>query len=219
MTAFTEYSYIWPARPSKAIPSQLLTFYEERGWVAQFKKNGTCTVLYVTPEREVIVKTRHNDDHKNWKPDASGEWFKTIPGKNWYVFFVEVLHNKVSTIKDTIYVFDIAVSDGTLLVNKTFTERQQIIKNLFGIDKNLHVNATPSHYVINDKLWVARCIESGFSDIMKFIQNRADKTEGNPEDEGLVLKNPTAIFDRPSRQTSNSDWQVKCRVGSKNFSF
>lgn len=219
---YDQFTYLWPPRPDKAIPDNMLHFYEKRGWVAQMKKNGTNTVLFVSPEKEIITKTRHNDDHKAWKQNDSKalDVFKTLPGDGWYVINCELLHNKTALVKDTLFIFDIMVADGELLVGSTFLERQEILKNLFGIrdEGNVVSLSDTSHYVINSNVWLAKTIEGNFKQIMR-IANQQKPVEGAPVDEGVVLKNPKARLEMPGRQKSNSSWQVKCRVAHKNYNF
>lgn len=215
------YTYLWPPRPAKAIPSGMINFYEKRGWVAQMKKNGTCTVVFVSPEGEITFKTRHNDDHKMWAPtERSQEIFTNLPGKGWYVFVVEVLHNKTSLIKDTVYIFDILVNDGDLLVGKTFTERMDLLKDLFNVrdDDNVVSLGSDSHYVLNSHAWLAKTITADLTSVWR-VANNTKPEEGAPVDEGIVLKNPVAKLEMPGKKTSNSKWQVKCRVGHKNYVF
>lgn len=214
------YTYLWPPRPKKAIPDNQLHFFEKRGWVAQMKKNGTCTVVFVSPEGEITFKTRHNADHKMWKPtEKSTAIFKNLPGEGWYVFVVEVLHNKTSQVKDTIYIFDILVNDGELLIGKTFLERMNMLKEIFGIhDENNVVSlSNTSHYVLNSNAWLARTIEGNFEQVMRIANNQKPEV-GAPLDEGIVLKNPKSKLDTPNKNRNNS-WQVKCRVGHKNYDF
>lgn len=223
--AFDKYTYLWPPRPSKAISSAMLNFYEKRDYVAQYKKNGTCTVLYVTPEKEIIAKTRHNDDHKRWEPtDKSTGVFKNLPGDGWYVFVVEVLHSKVKDIKDTVYIFDILVNDGQDLVGTTFMERQDMLHEIFDIkheDDDTNVTQmfdSESHHALSPNVWLAKLIKGDFKKLMRVINSQTPE-EGAPENEGIVLKNPSARLEPESRAASNGGWQVKCRVEHKNYSF
>ena len=216
------YTYLWPPRPDKAIPDNMIHFYTNRGWVGQMKKNGTCTVLFVSPEKEIITKTRHNSEHKMWKQGESNalDIFKTLPGEGWYVFVCELLHNKTALVKDTFYIFDIMVNDGELLVGSTFTERQDQLKNMFNIidEDNVVSLSHNSHYVLNRNVWLAKTITTGFDQVMR-LANQQKPVEGAPVDEGIVLKNPLAKLEMPGRQKSNSRWQVKCRIAHKNYDF
>lgn len=210
---YTAFEYLWPPRPDskRAVPANGamgLSFYEKRGWVGQYKKNGTCNVIAISPDKEMIAMSRHNDEHKLWSPsDNSMAAFKNLPGKGWYVFVAELLHSKVPGIRDTNYLFDILVADGDYLIGKTFMERQHILNELFPET----VRDEYSHRVINDNTWIAKLIDGGFRAVFNALMA--------PEDEGLVLKNPKAKLELCSRPTANTSWQVKCRVAHKNFSF
>ena len=216
------YTYLWPPRPSKAIPENMIHFYESRGWVAQMKKNGTNTVMFVTPDKEIITKTRHNADHKAWDQSSSKalDIFASLPGDGWYVLNCELLHSKTSLVKDTFYVWDILVADGDLLVGKTYTERQDILKKLFNVEEvdNVIQLGNDSHYILNEKVWLAKTITNGFDKVMR-LANAQKPEKGAPVDEGIVMKNPSAKLEMPGRKTSNSKWQVKCRIAHKNYDF
>ena len=215
------YNSLYPPRPDKAIPDNMLHFYEKRGWVGQMKKNGTCTVVFVSPNGDVTYKTRHNDEHKMWAPTERSQLvFENLPTGNWHVFVCEVLHNKTALIKDTIYIFDILVWDGELQVGKTFTERMDLLKEIFHIneEENVIPLSDNSHYILNSNAWLAKTIENGFEQIMR-VANNQKPAEGAPIDEGIVLKNPNAKLEMPGRKKSNSKWQVKCRIAHKNYDF
>ena len=220
---YENYQYLWPPRPSKAIPDAQLGWYEKRGWVGQMKKNGTCTVVFVSPDGELTFKTRHNDDHKMWTPTPkSTECFRDLPGKGWYVFVVEVLHNKTALIKDTVYIFDILVNDGELLLGTTFTERMDMLKKIFGVedfdDPNVVRLSQESHYVLSPNCWLAKTITGDFAKVMR-VANAQKPESGAPVDEGIVLKRPDAKLEMPTKASANSRWQVKCRVAHKNYDF
>lgn len=211
MLRFEKYRYLWPPRPSnnKAIMVPAIAHFEKQGWVAQVKKEGTCSVLAVTPERTIKAMNRHEEEHKLWSPTAaSTKAFLDLPGDGWYVFVAELLHSKVAGgPKDTNYLFDILVADGNYLVGKTFAERQAILSDLFphAIDE------TFSHRVITPNTWVAKLHTNGFQELFRGLTA--------PEDEGVVIKNPNAPLEMCSRESSNNGWQVKCRRAKKRIGF
>jgi hypothetical protein len=211
---YERYEYLWPPRPDskRAVPptgAMGLSFYERRGWFAQIKKNGTCNVIAVSPEGELVTMNRHRETHKLWNPTpASSAAFQKLPGKGWYVFVAELLHSKVTNgPRDTNYIFDVLVADGEYLVGKTFLERQAILADIFPKSKS----ETASHRVIDSNTWVAKLIKSDFEGVFEGLSSA--------EDEGLVIKNPMAKLELCSRQAANTAWQVKCRKTHKNFSF
>lgn len=209
MLKYTQYGYVWPPRPETAIPSDMLGYYEKERWVAQIKKNGTCSLIFVSPEGEVIFKTRHNDDHKAWSPlPEHKEFFRSISGGQWAVFEAELLHNKGNTVKNTFYIFDIIVWQGDYLTGTTFAERQGLLQNIFKDDMQ---TGTVDHWNITDKIWLAKPITSNFLELYESLTHQ--------EDEGLVLKNPEAKLKLCNKQNANGGWQVKCRRQHKNYSF
>jgi len=214
---YDSYAYLWPARPENAIPTGLLSFYENKKWVAQYKKNGTCSVIFVTPDKEVIPMTRHDAKHKAWSPTPeSNAAFKALPGKGWYVFTTELLHSKVSGIRDTHYVFDMMVCDGEYLVGFTLEERLAKLYDLFGC---ADAEEDYSHYIINPHIWVAKLVRSDFYTLWKDVNVKANATDKAYVDEGLVLKNPNAKLILCNKANANSQAMVKCRVEHKNYGF
>ncbi len=218
---YEEYNYLWPPRPEKPIPTTSIQFYEKRNWVAQLKMNGTCTVVFVSPEGELTFKTRHDDDHKNWTPTTkSTAIFDTLPRGNWHVFVCELLHSKTSMVKDTLYFFDVLVWEGEMLVGRTFTERMDLLQTIFDVGESDNVVSLGSdgYYILNSNAWLAKTITSDLNAAWRVAENQKPE-EGAPLIEGIVLKNPKSRLDLPGRQKDNGKWQVKCRIGHKNYVF
>jgi hypothetical protein len=202
-TPYTKYQYLWVPRPETKIPTSALSFYENRGFWAQTKKNGTCTLVFSNGS-DVIFKTRHNDDHKMWSPQK--EHNKFFGGrKGWNVYGAELLHSKVTNgPKNELYIFDILVSDGEYLTGETFAARQTLLHARWnGKHEGDQVRITP-------QITVATCDDTGFLDRFQSLK---------PEDEGLVLKDPNAKLKPCFKADSNSSWMVKCRIPHKNYSF
>lgn len=209
MTRYESFSYLWPPRPDNAIGPKMLTTYESMGYVAQFKKNGTCSVIAVAPDKTITAMNRHDETHKAWSvTPASAAAFLTLPGSGWYVFAAELLHNKVTDgPRDTNYIFDVLVADGEYLTGKTFDERMAILADIFPAS----IDEEDSHRVITPNTWVAKTITKRLKPTFDALVR--------PEDEGLVIKDPEAVLKHCTRPTSNNDWQVKVRRPHKNFSF
>jgi hypothetical protein len=208
---YDSYRYLSPPRPESPVHPDLLPFYQKRKWWAQFKKNGTCSVIYVPPKSvgRPFAKTRHADDpdHKAWSfTEGSIESFKAIQTDKWHVFEAELLHSKGHGVKDVNYVHDVLVYQGKHLINTTFSHRQALLKSIFGRLVG-PVTETTSHWVIDEHTWLARCHQKNFRGLFAGILD--------PLDEGLVLKDPCGLLS----VGNNSAWQVKCRKPTKNFGF
>jgi hypothetical protein len=207
MSTYTEFRPLWVPRPETKIAPTMLQFYENRSWWAQTKKNGTCTLIYAR-RNEIIYKTRHpdvnNGDHRLWKAEGDHNAFFAARAK-WNVYVAELLHSKVSGgPKNELFIFDILVSDDEYLVGSTFAERQQLLHDRFdGKDEGDQVRIAP-------RITLAKCIADDFAGKFQNLK---------PEDEGLVLKDPTAKLRPCLKIDSNAGWQVKCRIPNANYSF
>jgi hypothetical protein len=202
---YDKFTYIFPPRAESAIPPNLLKAYQRTNWIAQVKKNGTNSVIFVSPDKEVFAMGRHNNEHKQWNfTSESAAIFKAMPGKGWNVVNAELLHSKVPGIRDINYIHDILVEDGEYLIGTTYAERYSRLLMLF-----LHERHAPktSHFILNENTWLARNHEGSFR---KLFDSLTD-----PEDEGIVLKNMTGRLS----PKDNSGWTVKCRRPHKNFEF
>lgn len=205
--SYTDWSYLYPPRPTQAIPNAMLGFFERKSFFAEIKKNGTCTVLGLAPDKQVFAFTRHNDRHKLWIPDVNSpalRALKTLPDK-WFVFAGELLHSKGTGHKDTLYLFDLLVADSLRLEGTTRIARKERLFKMFPL-----TSGPLSHDFVDERLWLAKPILSDFKQIWDSLED--------PEDEGLVLKDPWAILESCGSPDANSGGQVKCRFRTKNYS-
>jgi len=209
---YNKFEYLYPPRPDKSITPELLGFYNKRGYYATLKANGTNNIIAVGPDRILKCMTRHKEDHKLWVPtENSSKIFQNLPGKGWYVFTAELMHSKVKNgPKDTNYIHDILVNDGKYLLGSTYIERQNMLKDIF-IKGNEEQDSKGRFIILNNNTWLAINHTSDFKRLFEQFDNEYD--------EGLVLKNPNAKLELCSRETSNSNWQVKCRKATKNYGF
>ena len=208
---YTKFTYLWPTYPEKAIAARDIGLYETLfKHVAQIKMNGTSSVIAVSPEKEIIAMTRHNEVHKAWSPTKlNTKLFRALPGKGWYVLQAELMHNKVPGIRDVNYIHEILVDNGEYLVGTKFWERQERLGKLFSKGSE---EETLSHYVLDENTWLARNYTSGFTELFSKI-----KALKLPQYEGLVFKDPEATLAICSRPNSNASWLSKSRLATKNY--
>lgn len=201
--------YLWPPRPENKITPELLPMLEAQGFVATLKKNGTCTVIsYDASTGEFEAWTRHKEPHKAWAPDLNSPCLRRLKELKGglYVFVGELLHSKGVGHKDTLYLFDILRANGEDLVGKTFLQRHVILRNLWSIQRK-----SEFFDYIDDRLWLSNPILKNFSVLFKSLDQ--------PEDEGLVLKDPNSKLEPCWKPSNNQGWQIKCRKGTKNYGF
>jgi hypothetical protein len=205
MHEFNKFMFLAPPRAEKAIMPSMLPFYQKPNWIAQAKKNGTNSVIYVSPDKEVFAYNRHGERHKAWEfTEATSKIFKNLPGEGWYAINAELLHNKVKGIRNINYIHDILVCDGQYLGGTTYAHRYCLLQTLFFHE---HMKSTPTHWILDKHTWLARNFRDNFSGVFASLTTDVD--------EGIVLKNMEGIL-QPAR---NNGWTVKCRKPTKNFSF
>jgi hypothetical protein len=184
--------FLYPPRPVFAIAPPLIGFYERRGWLAQIKKNGTCSVASNT-NGLVEFRTRHNDMHKAWTPtDEAKEFFVAYPN-SYFVF--ELLHSKGGGVRDTLYLFDVLKFGGESLVGSSLEKRLDLLQGLS----------------VSGNISMAKTFKKNLAGLYKGLTS--------PLDEGIVLKDPNAVLSECFRDGTNANWQVKVRKPTKNFGF
>ena len=207
--SYTEFAYIAPPRAEAKIPVGMLALYEDGGWLAQIKKNGTNSVIFVPPDRTPFAYNRHGERHKAWAFDEeSAKFFRKLPGRNWFVFNAELLHNKVSGgPHNTNYLHDVLVYDGTYLLGRSYAERYNFLNKVF--DRYI-TGEEYTHFMLNPQTWLAKCLFGGFKQIFK-------EKLSDDEDEGLVLKNPNGLLS--TTDGKGASWMCKIRKPMKNYGF
>lgn len=188
--------FLYPPRPTEAIDRSLIPFFETRGYVAQIKKNGTCSVVWIGQSGKVEFYTRHNSAHRAWTPSRQTIEFLSQFRNSCFVF--ELLHSKGGGVRDTLYFFDALRVAGIDLVGTTFTDRMRFLRGVIN-------EAAP------ENMSVARVYTKGFKKLYERLTDDLD--------EGIVLKDPNSVLRDCHRDGLNDGWQVKCRKPTKNYAF
>ena len=187
--------FLYPPRPEEAILPTLIPYYENQGYVAQIKKNGTCSIASVGPTGSVQFYTRHGDKHKAWTPSKDTvDFLAKFPNS---VFVFELLHSKGGGVRDTLYFFDVISLKDEDLVGVKFTERMKMLKAAL---KKAPANMSVAEVYTTDL-------------DMLFARMK------DPLDEGIVLKDPNSVLRSCYQPGKNGHWQVKCRRKTKNYAF
>jgi hypothetical protein len=196
-----------PPRPEIAVSPAQLASFEELGWQAQAKKNGTYAIIYMSPEGELRSTTRRHEPHKLWDwSEASSEAFERLTDRppGWYVFCGELLHSKGTGVRDTIYLHDVIVGASKVLTGTPYEDRYASLRGLFAMNMDLTFEKT--YWRATENTWIARNMHNSF-------EYNFDRLP--PEDEGLVLKDPRGAWNISGRTSG----MVKCRRPHKNYIF
>lgn len=206
---YSKYRYLYPPRPSiKTTPSSILT-YEKMGWIGQPKLNGSCGVLFCAANFSKLMSRHSKSFTREPIPakDLGGE-----RGDHFTVYVGEYMNKSKKALDGSplngFVIFDILVYDGIYLTNSTFSERQKILdKILLAEDYDGFIDKVKG----NDYLYRVK----NFTNLKDTYNNiiSIDMYEG------LVMKNPNAPLKPGYRQNNNTNWQVKVRKPTKNYSF
>lgn len=215
---YLEYRYLFPPRPDTAAAPTTLNQYQDRGWLAQAKMNGTCCTIYVSSTGTSFAMGRHGMSNRLvWQPGEKWQEFQRhLPGKGWYVFVGELLHSKGVGVKDTIYLHDLLVDDGEYLVGETYVDRYERLLALCNNMPDVEVSLSEfvSHIVVTPGVWLAVNHREGFRE----WYNDINKLAGHAI-EGLVFKQPHSKLLPCGTPSANSKWSNKCRRTTKHLSF
>lgn len=200
---YNDFQYLTPPQAEVQKSAVALPLHEGMGWFAQVKKNGTHSVIFVDPNRNVDAWDRHGEQQKAWHfTAATAAVFRALPGNKWYVFDGELLHNKTSHIKDVLYLYDMLVWNGSHLTGTTYEYRYNVmLATLYAVIGRAPPRIKPGqdHYAMHRHVWLARNFKKGFRALFDSLSA--------PEDEGLVLRDPQGVY-----YTSNADrWMLKVK--------
>jgi len=208
---YDKYSYRYPPRPELQIPPEVLDELDQQEvFLAQPKLNGSCMELFTNGDEDIVMN-RHKKSFSNFKMDMK-ELNALHRGEGWMVLVGEYMNkNKKDETKkhwnQKFVIFDILVYNGEHMLRSTFSERQNLLNDLY-----------PSNITklclrpISENCFRVQSIMSGFKEAYDLI---------TPFDiyEGLVLKRKDGKLENGISTTNNTRTQLKCRKPTKNYSF
>lgn len=198
---YNAFAYIKPPRAETKQSPNFLDRYERRGWSGQVKKNGTNSIVFVSPDREVFGWNRHGEAHRAWQfssaPPEASEIFKKLPGRKWFVFNGELLHSKGPGYKNIHFLYDLLVSEGIHLTGTTYEYRYRLLHDVMGNPPE----SGEDHYTVNPMTWIARNYTGNLHELF------VNLPEAPKVNEGLVLRNPDGVYYGPKADA----WMVKVR--------
>ena len=209
---YLNYRYLFPPRPSNAIPSTDLNYYDNGSFIGQCKLNGSNATIY-TNGVKVIIMNRHGDRLTRFEINDE-EILALYKGTGgWTVINGEYLNKNKreetgKSFNHKFVIFDILVNDGDYLIGKTFKQRVELLDEMF------HKNECEKDYLwnISDNVYRVKSYENNFSMLFDTL---------TPIDmiEGLVLKRKNARLEMGNTELNNTKSQVKARKATLNYKF
>jgi ATP-dependent DNA ligase len=211
MSKYLDYKYIYPPRPSNAIPYSDLDSWDNGSLIGQPKLNGSNCLIFTDGEKFIIMN-RHKQRLTNFKIDLD-ELKSIYRGKGWMIINCEYLNkNKKDetgkSFNHKLVIFDILAIDNEHLVGETFEQRIDLLDDLYGT----HDSEKEYLYGISENIYRVKSYRSGFKEIF-------DKLTIIDMIEGLVMKRLSAPLEYGATENNNTRSQIKCRKMTKNYKF
>lgn len=211
---YQSYNYIYPPRPSNAIPPTALNDWDNNSLLAQPKMNGSNCVVF-TEGTSLFVMNRHHQRMTNFRI-AKEEMMKLYKPEftGWLVLNGEWLNKSKTdergeTFNHKLILFDILVYNSEYLVGKTFEERVALLDNLYGTNDSDKTYL----YSITNSIYRVKSYRNNFVELFNSLTKRGTLIEG------LVMKRKNARLELGNTENNNSRSQIKCRVPTKNYKF
>lgn len=201
-------NYVYPPRPENTFPKERLKDFEKmKMFLAQPKLNGSSCVAIIN-NGKVRFYNRHKETFAKF--NFSGEeLLQNLKVTGLTILCGEYLNKSQNDEKgDTNFryvLFDILSYDGTSLVNQTVQQRQDLLRSIFEIKEyNNWIDR------ISNNLFIVKNFETDFEKLWNEITPYAVY-------EGLVLKKKSGKLRPGTTKNNNTDWSIKCRKPTKNY--
>jgi hypothetical protein len=209
---YKAFSYIYPPRPANAIPIDNLPEYDNGSFLAQPKLNGSNCVFFMN-ETQLFVMNRHAQRLTNFRIPTD-EIRSLYSGSGWMVLNGEYLNKSKNDEAGQVFnhklvIFDLLVYNSEYLVGSTFSDRVEMLDNLFSTKQY----EKEYLYAISENVFRVKSYDQEFDTLFENITRRGTLIEG------VVMKRKKARLEIGNSPNNNSKSQVKCRVATKNYKF
>ena len=122
--------YLYPCKPNSLTPESKLFDELDRdiGWIAEVKKNGWRALTITDKEGRLTLWTRHKTLLTGPSPELKAELSGMIPAVS--ILDGEFINNRTKGVKGKLYLFDILMVEGKLLLDLPLRERRQILEGV-----------------------------------------------------------------------------------------
>jgi ATP-dependent DNA ligase len=219
--SFKKNGFIFPPRAEYKCPAAELDKYDDGTYFGQPKYNGMALMVFTNGD-ELHLYNRHKEYMPLVTKNSEVDFRGLAQSKNWYVYAGEYLNkSKYGETgikeKDKFVIWDDLVWDGQYLVGSTYTERLDLLENIYPCnraivtDKNMevydHLCCTNLNRVYKAPTYIGKFAE---------LYQQIVKTDLY---EGLVLKKKDSKLEFGLQELNNHSWQIKCRKQTLNYAF
>jgi ATP-dependent DNA ligase len=211
MINYNNFRYIFPPRPKNAVNPNELDFWDNGSMIGQIKTNGSNGVIFMN-EKDIYIYNRHGQRMTSHNLDYQ-QLRSIYTGNGWMVINGEVLNKSKkdefgNNFNENLIIFDILVYKSQYLIGKTFSERKDLMEDIF----KLRTGEKEYLWQITQNIHLVKSFDRGFKEVF-------DKWTEIDMVEGVVLKRKNAKLEIGNTENNNSKSQIKSRKVSKNYKF
>jgi ATP-dependent DNA ligase len=194
-------------------PSSLDRF---KGFIAQYKYDDIRTLVHFHRGGEVTLLTRKLEPVKEYRltprMTAAFRSLELDPARIHVLDGGVMRHLRVHG-ENPIVLWDILVHNGQYLLDTTYAERYQLLRELAGEPATFESKTGRKiGLIVSDELWLAPTFTEDFGGLFDGIAD-LDPIEG------LLLKNAHARLESGFKEVNNSRWQIKIRKPKKHYMY
>jgi ATP-dependent DNA ligase len=122
--------YLYPCKPNTLTPDSKLFDELDRdiGWIAEVKKNGWRALPTKDESGSLTIWTRHKTLIKDAVPELREALAEMMPAGT--ILDGEFINNRTKGVKGKLYLFDIIMLEGKLLIDMLLRERRKILEGV-----------------------------------------------------------------------------------------
>jgi ATP-dependent DNA ligase len=131
--------YLYPCKPNALTPDSKLFDELDRdiGWIAEVKKNGWRALPITDEEGNLTLWTRHRTLLTGPSPELKAVLADMMPAGT--ILDGEFINNRTKGVKGKLYLFDILMLEGRLLVDLTLRERREMLDSIIIEGSNIEL--------------------------------------------------------------------------------
>jgi len=204
MAKYNRYKYIYPPKPEIIMPYTGLNQFEKyQDFMVQPKLNGTGMLLF-TNGKILITMNKHKESLSHSM--NIDELIKLHKKRGWMILYGVYMNknNENNQLFNKFVIFDILVYRGIHLLKTSFSERYNLLKTIYPLNKiNEYL------YYISENCLLVNSFTSNFLNVYNDIPK-------NKIYDGLILKNINGNLEDGISEKNNTNTQLKC-IFSKNI--
>jgi ATP-dependent DNA ligase len=209
---YDKYRYIYPPRPKNAVSPEDLDFWDNGSLIAQPKLNGSNCVIFTNGE-DFYVMNRHKQRLTNFKitKEKLSEIYRG--DGDWMILNCEYMNKSKNDESGKVFnhklvIFDILAYNGEYLVGSTFSERVELLDEIYG-----QIESEKNYlYSISSNVYRVKSYKESFKSLYDNL-TQIDMIEG------LVMKRGNAKLEAGLTESNNIKSQLKCRKSTLNYKY